>query len=165
MTISLHLIIRPSREERPLRNEIRNKFKIKMSQLSQMFQAGAVKVKHDLLLVFGTVTAVFETVTAVFGTVTAVSGFVTLLYQTVIPRKPWMFDLTNTVWFVGLMSRSSAFPRPLSHRKAAARAAENLNKSKLKTNTSTRKSTFTLVTLPSFSISGEISAEKMYVEN
>ena len=44
-------------------------------------------------------------------------------------------------------------------------ADENLNKSKLKTNTSTRKSTFTLVTLQSFSISGEISAEKMYVEN
>ena len=32
-------------------------------------------------------------------------------------------------------------------------------------NTSTRKSTLTLVTLPSFSISGEISAEKMYFEN
>ena len=44
-------------------------------------------------------------------------------------------------------------------------AAENLNKSKLKTNTSTRKSILNLVTLPSFSISGEISAEKMYVEN
>ena len=40
-------------------------------------------------------------------------------------------------------------------------AAENLNKSKLKTNTSTRKSTLILVTLPSFSISGEITAEKM----
>ena len=40
-------------------------------------------------------------------------------------------------------------------------AAENLNKSKLKTNTSTRKSILNLVTLPSFSISGEISAEKM----
>ena len=40
-------------------------------------------------------------------------------------------------------------------------AAENLNKSKLKTNTSTRKSTLTLVTLPSVSISGVISAEKM----
>ena len=39
--------------------------------------------------------------------------------------------------------------------------AENLNKSKLKTNTSTRKSTLTLVTLPRFSISGEISAKKM----
>ena len=39
------------------------------------------------------------------------------------------------------------------------------NKLKLKTNTSTRKSILTLVTLPSFSISGEISAEKMYVEN
>ena len=44
-------------------------------------------------------------------------------------------------------------------------AAENLKKSKLETNTSTRKSTLTLVTLPSFSISGEISAEKMYAEN
>ena len=42
---------------------------------------------------------------------------------------------------------------------------ENLNKSKLKTNTSTRKSILNLVTLPSFSISGKISAEKMYVEN
>ena len=44
-------------------------------------------------------------------------------------------------------------------------AAENSNKSKLKTNTSARKTTLTLVTLSSFSISGEISAEKMYVEN
>ena len=43
--------------------------------------------------------------------------------------------------------------------------AENLNKSKLKTNTSTRKSTLTLVTLPSFNISREIAAEKMQVEN
>ena len=40
-------------------------------------------------------------------------------------------------------------------------AAENSNKSKLKMYTSTRKSTLTLVTLPSFSNSGEISAEKM----
>ena len=40
-------------------------------------------------------------------------------------------------------------------------AAENLNKSKSETNTSTRKSILNLVTLPSFSISGEISAEKM----
>ena len=40
-------------------------------------------------------------------------------------------------------------------------AAENSNKSKLKTYTSTRENTFTLVTLPSFSISGVISAEKM----
>ena len=39
-------------------------------------------------------------------------------------------------------------------------AAENSNKSKLKTYTSTRKTTFTLVTLQSFSISGVISAEK-----
>ena len=45
-------------------------------------------------------------------------------------------------------------------------AVESLNKSKLKTSTSTRKSTqLTLVALPSFSISGEISAEKMLVEN
>ena len=39
------------------------------------------------------------------------------------------------------------------------------NKLKLKTHTSTRKNTFTLVTLQSFSIKGVISAEKMYVEN
>ena len=52
------------------------------------------------------------------------------------------------------------FNRPFSKM-----AAKNLNKSKLKTNTSARKSAITLVTLPSFSISGEISAEKMYVEN
>ena len=39
------------------------------------------------------------------------------------------------------------------------------NKLKLKTNTSTRKSTLTLETLPSFSVSGVISAEEMYVEN
>ena len=43
---------------------------------------------------------------------------------------------------------------------------ENLNKSKLKTNTSTRgKSILNLVTLPSFSISGKISVEKLCVEN
>ena len=40
-------------------------------------------------------------------------------------------------------------------------ASKNSNTSKLKTYTSTRKNTFTLVTLPSFSISGVISAEKM----
>ena len=43
--------------------------------------------------------------------------------------------------------------------------AEISNRSILKTYTSTRKNTFTLVTLPSFSISGVISAEKMSVEN
>ena len=48
------------------------------------------------------------------------------------------------------------FNRPLSKM-----AAENSNKSKLKTYASTRKNTFTLVTLQSFSISGVISAEKM----
>ena len=40
-------------------------------------------------------------------------------------------------------------------------AAENLNKPKLKANTGTRKSILNLVTLLSFSISGEISAEKV----
>ena len=44
-------------------------------------------------------------------------------------------------------------------------AAENSNKLKLKTNTSTRKSTLTLVNLPSFRSSGETSPEKIYVEN
>ena len=44
-------------------------------------------------------------------------------------------------------------------------ATENWNNSKLKTYTITRKNTVTLVTLQSFSISGEISAEKMWVEN
>ena len=47
------------------------------------------------------------------------------------------------------------------HRPFSKMAAENLNKSKLKTNSSTRKSILNLVTLSSFSISGEISAEKM----
>ena len=58
--------------------------------------------------------------------------------------------------------------RPHVHEKTAFQnrpfskmAAENLNTSKLKTNTSTRKSSLTLVTLPSVSISGEILAEKM----
>ena len=51
--------------------------------------------------------------------------------------------------------------REKDNRPFSKMAAENLNKSKLKTNTSTRKGTLTLVTLPSFSISGEISAEKM----
>ena len=49
----------------------------------------------------------------------------------------------------------------LQNRLFSKMAAENLDTSKLKTNTSTRKSILNLVTLPSFSISGEISAEKM----
>ena len=49
--------------------------------------------------------------------------------------------------------RITPYNRPFSKM-----AAENLNKSKLKTNTSTRNSTLTLVSLSSFSISGEISA-------
>ena len=44
-------------------------------------------------------------------------------------------------------------------------AAENSNELKLKTYTSARKSTFTLVTLQSFSIAGVISAEKMKSKN
>ena len=40
-------------------------------------------------------------------------------------------------------------------------AAKNLNKSKLKMYTSTRKNTFTLVALQSFSLSGVISTEKI----
>ena len=44
-------------------------------------------------------------------------------------------------------------------------AAKNLNKWKWKAYTSTRKNTFTLVTLQSFSISGVTSAEKAQVEN
>ena len=55
--------------------------------------------------------------------------------------------------------------RIANNRPFSKMAAKNLNKSKLKTDGSTRKSNLTLVTLPSFSISGEISAEKIYVEN
>jgi len=44
-------------------------------------------------------------------------------------------------------------------------AAKNLNKSKLKTNTSTRKSTPTSATLQSPSTPGETSAEKTHAEN
>ena len=40
-------------------------------------------------------------------------------------------------------------------------AAENSNKLKLKTYSSTRKNTFALVILQSFSMSGVVSAEKM----
>ena len=58
-----------------------------------------------------------------------------------------------------------------SNRPFSKMAAENLNKlikisqNKKKTLTSTRKNTFTLVPLQSFSISGVASAEKMLVEN
>ena len=73
----------------------------------------------------------------------------------------------------GPLSRNLGFKRVfllltdqhVNNRPFSKMAAENLNKSKLKTNTSTRKSTLTLVNLPSLSISGEITAEKMYVEN
>ena len=49
----------------------------------------------------------------------------------------------------------------LADRLFSKMAAKNSNKLKLKTNTKDRKSTFTLVTLQSFSISGVISAEKI----
>ena len=48
------------------------------------------------------------------------------------------------------------FNRPFSKM-----ATENLNKSKLKTYTSTRNNIFTLLTMQSFSISGVTSAEKL----
>ena len=48
-----------------------------------------------------------------------------------------------------------------SNRPFSKMAAENSNKSKLKTYTNTRMNTFTVVTLQSFSISGVISAEIM----
>ena len=56
---------------------------------------------------------------------------------------------------------SSVIITLLENRPFSKMAAENLNKSQLKTNTSTRKSTLNLVTPSSFSISGEISPEKM----
>ena len=61
--------------------------------------------------------------------------------------------ISYTTFYLNFKSTNFKYNRPFSKM-----AAKNLNKSKLKTNTSTRKSTLTLVTLPSFSISGEISA-------
>ena len=52
-----------------------------------------------------------------------------------------------------------------SNRPFSKMAARNSNKLKLKAYTSTRKSTFTLVTLQSFSISGVISVEKCKLKN
>ena len=84
-----------------------------------------------------------------------------------------MFFITEKTWTWSAYPRMSpglikewtmSSVRP-SNRPFSKMAVENLTKSKWKTNTSNRKSTFTLVTLPSFSISGEISAEKMWVEN
>ena len=52
MMISPHLTIRPQ-EERLLRNELLNNFRIKMSQfIAQMFQAGAVPECAAALLSF-----------------------------------------------------------------------------------------------------------------
>ena len=54
----------------------------------------------------------------------------------------------------------SQYSQLMINRPFSKMAAENLTKSKLKTNASTTKSILNLVTLPSFSISSEISAEK-----
>ena len=51
-------------------------------------------------------------------------------------------------------------PTKEQNRPLSKMTAKNSNKSKLKMYTSTRKNTFTLVTLQSFSILGVISAEK-----
>ena len=80
-----------------------------------------------------------------------------------------MFDLVGIVYgddsqFVEgdvTLSMTLALGRSMFNRPFSKMAAENSNKSKLKTYTSTRKSTFSLVTLQSFSISGVISADKM----
>ena len=60
---------------------------------------------------------------------------------------------------------SAVLNRSCRNRSFSKMAAENSNKLKLKTYTSTRKNTLTLVTLQIFSISGVISAKKMQVEN
>ena len=78
--------------------------------------------------------------------------------------RSWYF----CVHFKGALSRylfMKARRCPRINRPFSKMAAENLNKSKLKTNTSTIKSILNLVILPRFRISGEISAEKMSVEN
>ena len=66
--------------------------------------------------------------------------------------------ITDSDW---LQQDVQAPPFVWYNRPFSKMAAENSNKLKLKTYTSTRKSTFTLVTKQSFSISGVISAEKM----
>ena len=61
----------------------------------------------------------------------------------------------------GLFTKNSSDFRTKRNKPFSKMAAENSNRSILKTFTSARKNSFTLVTLPSFSISGVISAEKM----
>ena len=61
----------------------------------------------------------------------------------------------------GLFTKNSSDFRTKRNKPFSKMAAENSNRSILKTFTSTRKNSFTLVTLPSFNISGVISAEKM----
>ena len=74
-------------------------------------------------------------------------------------RNPEVYTSTSLLDSLAVeVSESRPFS---SNRPFSKMAAENFNKSKLKTNNSTRKSIINLVTLPRFSISGEISAEKM----
>ena len=61
--------------------------------------------------------------------------------------------------FLAPAMQASNANRPLELQNGGRK--KNSNKLKLKAYTSTRKSTFTLVTLQRFSISGVISAEKM----
>ena len=77
-------------------------------------------------------------------------------------RGPWeQKDPGGVSEWGALDTRSALLYTHGNNRPFSKIAAENSNKLKLKTYTSTRKSTFTLVTLQSFSISGVISAEKM----
>ena len=64
------------------------------------------------------------------------------------------------VWFSTIYNYKQCYVKQMN-RPFSKMAAENSNKSQLKTYTTTRKNTFTLVKLQSFSISGIISAEKM----
>ena len=79
-------------------------------------------------------------------------------------QSPWIFQSVGNTYYKEYAARGTNWLRcspSHTNRPFSKMAAENLNKSKLKTNTGTKKSTLTLVTLPSFSISGEITAEKM----
>ena len=69
-------------------------------------------------------------------------------------HTPLLKDLSGVY-----LARKSNFA--VRNRSFSKVVAENSNKTKLKTYPSTRKNTFTLESLQSFSISGVISAEKM----
>ena len=74
-----------------------------------------------------------------------------------------MLDFTYAVVEIAVTVINYNYNSPTKeqNRPFSKMAAKNSNKSKLKTYTSARKDTFTLVTLQSFSILGVISAEKM----